>query len=174
MNLNLKKVGTKVMDIVPDIIPSDDSEDKIDSDDMSLKTMVDSDIPPKKILNSNAKLFKNFRVIRRSKKVAEMKSEFIEQIQLVLDHFNKEDNEYDSEIVLFCCQVAEDWFITHPHEMGEFKKQAVILACKKYFNDNEKLVGTIIELVYDRIKPCTFRRRSWIRICNFFFAVACR
>ena len=104
-------------------------------------------VPAKNILNNtNVKNLKNFRVIRRNVKQQILKQEFITQVSSVLDLFNKDDNTYETEIVSFVCGVAEEFFITHK-KMGDIKEASVVEVCKQYFNNDEKLVKTIIALV---------------------------
>ena len=125
-------------------------------------------IPAKNILNNtNVKNLKNFRVIRKNAKQQILKKEFIIQVSSVLTLFNKTDNEYETEIVTFCVQVAEDFFISHSG-MGEIKQDAVVQVCKQYFNDDEKLVKTIIALVMPSITKSNIVRRNRQRIISFF------
>ena len=129
-------------------------------------------VPAKNILNNtNVKNLKNFRVIRRNVKQQILKQEFITQVSSVLDLFNKDDNEYAHEIVSFVCQVAEDFFITH-RSMGEIKESSVVDVCKKYFNNDDKLVKTIIALVLPSVTKSNIIRRNKQRIVGFFLQVA--
>ena len=125
-------------------------------------------VPAKNILNNtNVKNLKNFRVIRRNVKQQLLKQEFITQVSSVLDLFNKTDNEYEHEIVAFCAQVAEDFFITHSG-MGQIKQESVVEVCRKYFNEDDKLVKTIIALVLPSVTKSNFFRRNKQRITGFF------
>ena len=128
-------------------------------------------VPAKNILNcTDVKRLKNFRVIRRNAKQQMLKQEYITQVSSVLSLFNKNDNEYETEIVSFCCSVAEEFFISHS-KMGIIKEESVVNVCKHYFNDDEKLVKTIIALVLPSVPKSNILRRNRQRIINFFFGL---
>jgi hypothetical protein len=125
-------------------------------------------VPAKNILNNtNVKNLKNFRVIRRNVKQQLLKQEFILQVSSVLELFNKDENLYEHEIVSFVCNVAEEFFISHK-KMGDIKEASVIEVCKQYFNNDDKLVKTIIQLVLPAVPKSNFFRRNKQRIVGFF------
>jgi hypothetical protein len=128
-------------------------------------------VPAKNILNNtNVKKLKNFRVIRRNVKQQILRQEFITQVSSVLDLFNKDENLYEHEIVSFVCGVAEEFFISHK-KMGEIKEASVVEVCKQYFNNDDKLVKTIIALVLPAVPKTNFFRRNKQRIVGFFLQV---
>jgi hypothetical protein len=125
-------------------------------------------VPAKNILNNtNVKNLKNFRVIRRNVKQQLLKQEFILQVSSVLELFNKDENLYEHEIVSFVCNVAEEFFISHK-KMGDIKEASVVEVCKQYFNNDDKLVKTIIQLVLPAVPKSNFFRRNKQRIVGFF------
>ena len=69
-----------------------------------------------------------------SEKIQEIKLsnrsiEFINKIQAVLDLFDKSENKYNYNLVLFCAQCVENYFVGK-RKMGAAKLKLVIEACK--------------------------------------------
>ena len=95
-----------------------------------------------------------------SEKIQEIKLsnrsiEFINKIQSVLDLFDKTENKYNYNLVLFCAQCVENYFI-NKRKMGAAKLKLVIEACKKYFNDDVELVSKFVDLVLPNLKTSRF------------------
>ena len=125
------------------------------------------EIPPKLLFNSDMKKLKGFRDVRINLKQDALSKDYIESMTNVLDLFDNSERKYDSDIVKFVVQSAEDTFISHP-KMGYIKSKAVVAICKRYFNDDVELVTKIIEMVLPLIKKSTFYRRNKTRAKHFF------
>lgn len=123
-------------------------------------------IPASVLYNSSLKKMSGFRNLRASMKRDAFLKEFIVQGLQVFEPYEvNDDTQYDSEIVKFMCQTAEDIFIKY-HKQGEEKKRAVIEVCKKYFDGNEVLTGKMVEQVLPSIIKSSFLRRNRTRIYN--------
>ena len=128
------------------------------------------EIPPKMLFNSDMKQLKGFREVRIGLKQDALFKDFVESMTNVLDLFDNSSRKYDSDIVQFVCQSAEDTFISHK-KMGPIKLKSVIAICKRYFNNDEELVAKIIDMVLPIIKQSTFYRRNKTRakqVCFWF------
>ena len=88
-------------------------------------------------------------------KLSNKSIEFINKIQAVLDLFDKSENKYNYNLVLFCAQCVENYFVGK-RKMGAAKLKLVIEACKKYFNDDIELVSKFVDLVLPNWKPSRF------------------
>lgn len=131
-------------------------------------------IPPSVLYNSSLKKMSGFQNLRSSMKREAFLKQFITQGVDVFEPYDvNDDTKYDAEIVKFMCQTAEDVFIKYSKQ-GEEKKKAVVEICKKYFDNNEVLVGKMVEQVLPLIKKSTFLRRNRTRIynlCVFFLGL---
>lgn len=121
-------------------------------------------IPPSLLYNSNLKQMKGFNSLRNNMKREAFLREFILSAKEALEPYKvDEDTKYDAEIVKFMCQSAEDIFVKYSKQ-GNEKKKAVVEICKKYFDDNELLVGKVVEQMLPFINHSTFWRRNKNRI----------
>jgi hypothetical protein len=165
MSLKLKKIG-HVLEIPDDAI----NDKPLGCDEVVVDVL---EAPPKWILNSDVKgKLPRFRAKRKGVKHVCMQKEFVVEMQKVLKVFKPDDDHYDHEIVLFACQVAEDFFLDR--NAGEIKMKCVIDACKPFFDDNEELVKKIADLVFRDVIKSTLWRRNQTRILNFFCSVLSR
>jgi hypothetical protein len=58
-------------------------------------------------------------------KMSNKQAEFISKVKWVLCLFNKEDNKYNSEIMLFVMQSVEDYILKR--KSGEYKKKLLLI-----------------------------------------------
>lgn len=125
-----------------------------------------SKIPPSVLYGSNLKEMKGFHNLRSNLKRDAFLKEFIKSgVQALEPYEVGEETMYDVEIVKFIMQTAEDTFI-HYKKQGAEKKAAVVAVCKKYFDENEVLVGKTVEQMLPFIKHSTFFRRNKTRFYN--------
>ena len=151
--MSLKKIVTKPPE--PEEEPSE-----------SLKTSKHQSIPPSVFYNSNLKKMGGFKNLRSNMKRESFLKEFVTQGLSVFEaYIVDEDTKYDTDIVKFMCQSAEDTFI-HYNKQGVEKRLAVVQICKKYFDNNELLVEKLIEQVLPGINKSSFLRRNRTRLYN--------
>lgn len=123
-------------------------------------------IPPSVLYNSNLKQMSGFKNLRSSMKRDAFLKEFIKQgLEVFALYEVNDETKYDAEIVRFMCQTAEDSFI-HYKKQGFEKRKAVVEVCKKYFDDNEVLIGKIVEQVLPLITKSSLFRRCRTRLYN--------
>lgn len=123
------------------------------------------DIPDKLLfnveLNGLADKIKNIKIENKQ-------YELVTKIQSVLDLFDKEDNKYNEQLLLFAMQAVEN-YITKPHS-GDFKLAVVIECVKDYFKGDADLIVKMVEILMPRIKKMNIVRRNWKRVSRFFCA----
>lgn len=127
------------------------------------------EIPSKTILNGvSTKDLNGFREIRKSVKLKLLEDQFISETKKILEYLDKSEKKYDSKIVLWVCNSAEMYFTSHK-KMGDIKKRAVIQSVKSFYNEDPKLVESIIELVFPLIKKSNVARRAYNKVSRFVF-----
>lgn len=132
---------------------------------------IPEEIPPKNILNGvSTKDLDGFREIRKQVKLKLLEDEFVSQTKKILELFDKQDKKYDSKVVLWACQSAEMYFVSHK-KMGPIKERAVINAVKLFYNDDAQLVKSIIELVMPLVKKSNLLRRTYNRVSRFLLVL---
>lgn len=131
--------------------------------------VVKNEVPSKSILNGiSTKDLGGFREIRKSVKMKILEDQFVMETKKILEYLDKNDKKYDSKIVLWVCNSAEQYFVSHK-KMGEIKKRAVVNSVKMFYNDDARLVESIIDLVFPLIKKSNILRRSYNRVSRFVF-----
>lgn len=99
-------------------------------------------------------------------KICNYQSDFLNEIQKVLNLYDDAELKYNDKLVLFVMQEAEQ-FILKP-KSGKAKSRLVIESVKKYFNDDEQLVQLVIKLVFDRLSQVKFIKRQGLKLLRFF------
>ena len=119
---------------------------------------------------------KNCDVLKNTKKNLKGKlkfNTFIENMNNILKSIDKEQlkskNKYDLQLVQFACQAVEDVFTEK--NSGDIKLSAVIEVLKSFYDDNEDLIKTFVEISLKKIHHSTIYRRNKNKINNFFFWV---
>lgn len=126
---------------------------------------------PKSLFGESLKHIEGYRDMRKYKKVQKLEQEFVSEMSKIMQLFQKDDKKYDAELVKFVCEIAENYFVLYPGQMGASKKKAVIAVVSKFFNDDELLIEKIIDLVLPTIKKTNILRRSKHRIKRLFLYV---
>lgn len=125
---------------------------------------------PKYLYNANLKDISGYRDLRRDIKIKEMQDEFIKETKKIMCLFESDTKKYDHKLVLYLCQLCEHHFISHK-KMGKTKKLCVVEVLKKFYNDDEELISSIIELVLPQIKKSTLVSRMQSRTVKFFYII---
>lgn len=125
------------------------------------------EVPPKSVLFQDLSSLKGYAEKRKAVKDELKYAEFVEELLAVLSIFEGENKKYDSAMVLFVCNSAENYF--SKKGSGEIKQRAVVDVCKKYYNNDEELVKSIIELLMPMICKSSMFSRSFQKLRNFFW-----
>ena len=128
------------------------------------------EVPPKELFGSNLKNLNGYREMRKKIKLQRLEAEFISQTSSMLNLFHTNEKHYDYKCVQYIVQLAEDYFVSHP-KLGELKERAVIASIKKFYNDDDELVKSIIQMVLPSIKKSTFMRRTVNNVVFFLSAI---
>ena len=128
------------------------------------------EVPPKELFGSNLKNLNGYREMRKKIKLQRLEAEFISQTSSMLNLFHTNEKHYDYKCVQYIVQLAEDYFVSHP-KLGEVKERAVIASIKKFYNDDDELVKSIIQMVLPSIKKSTFMRRTVNNVVFFLSAI---
>jgi len=99
-------------------------------------------------------------------KLGNYKSQFIGEIQNVLSLYEDDELKYNYQFVEFIMCEVEKFILKK--KAGETKKQIVVDICKKYFNNDEKLVEMVIELVFHKLPQIKFFKRQGLKLIRFF------
>lgn len=99
-------------------------------------------------------------------KLDNYKSQFIGEIQNVLSLYEDNELKYNYQFVEFIMCEVEKFILKK--KSGQTKKQIVIEICKKYFNNDEKLVEMVINLVFHKLPQIKFFKRQGMKLVRFF------
>ena len=99
-------------------------------------------------------------------KLGNYKNQFIGEIQNVLSLYEDDELKYNYQFVEFIMCEVEKFILKK--KAGETKKQIVVEICKKYFNNDEKLVELVIDLVFHKLPQIKFFKRQGLKLIRFF------
>lgn len=92
-----------------------------------------------------------------------------EKLNSCLALYDINSDKYNIKLVKACCQIVEKYMIYAP-QLGETKKAVVKSACLRFFDNNEKLLDSVIEEVLESIDRSTVWMRVLAKIELFFFS----
>lgn len=117
-------------------------------------------------ISFNVKGLMDLELKIKSLKLANYQSEFKEEMEKVLSLYSEEELKYSYPLVLFVMEEAEKFILKA--KSGDAKRTLVCEVCKKYFNDDEKLVGVIIDLLFKDLAQIKFFKRQAYKLLRFF------
>ena len=110
----------------------------------------------------NFKNLKGYKNKEKEYKLNMKKQAIVDHINNALSIYTDEEKKYNTDIVIFVCQCAED-LITSA-KSGKLKAEVVMKVCAKYFDDKEDLVMVIINLMYEKIIKTSLARRNKLKL----------
>jgi|688.fasta_scaffold51889_2 hypothetical protein len=110
----------------------------------------------------NFKNLKGYKSKEKEYKLSLKKQAIIDHINNALTIYTDEEKKYNTDIVIFVCQCAEDLITTA--KSGLLKAEVVMKVCSKYFDGKEDLVMVIINLMYDKIIKTSLARRNKLKL----------
>ena len=110
----------------------------------------------------NFKNLKGYKNKEKEYKLNMKKQAIIDHINNALSIYTDEEKKYNTDIVIFVCQCAED-LITSA-KSGKLKAEVVMKVCAKYFDEKEDLVMVIINLMYEKIVKTSLARRNKLKL----------
>lgn len=110
----------------------------------------------------NFKNLKGYKNKEKEYKLNMKKQAIVDHINNALTIYTDEEKKYNTDIVIFVCQCAED-LITSA-KSGKLKAEVVMKVCAKYFDGKEELVMVIINLMYEKIIKTSLARRNKLKL----------
>jgi len=99
-------------------------------------------------------------------KLCNYQSDFLQEIQIILNLYSNEELKYNAKFVLYVMQEVEK-FLLKP-KAGQSKKELVIECVKPYFNNDSALVEMVIDLVFEKLPQIKFWKRQGYKLVRFF------
>lgn len=140
------------------------------SDTLSVSTPVPptvENLPKVKVCN-NLKKLASFKQIKKNYKLQSQKDIFVSDVRSLLQHLNKEEHEYDIELLIEVLNACEEFFIYgNKEERNQCKVDAINELMMEYFG-NEHVLNKFIGTVKNQIKKSNFFKRTLKKFKNFF------
>lgn len=124
-------------------------------------------VPAKTLFSVQPNNFPSFDTIRENIKLNNKKQLFLNSMEELLKYYNQDEFKYNHTLLLCLMQSCEDFF-AGKRGKGQLKKETVIQAAMKFFDNNEQLISTIIEEQMPKLTQCRYWRGWKIKIVTFF------
>ena len=162
IQLKNENVQDKKVDVVEE--PTDTS------DTVSVSTPappVLENLPKVKVCN-NLKKLSSFKQIKKNYKLQSQKDIFVSDVRSLLQHLDKDEHEYDIELLIEVLNACEEFFIYgNQEERTQCKIDAINELMIDYFG-NEQVLNKFIGTIKNQIKKSNFLKRTLKKIKNFF------
>lgn len=121
------------------------------------------------IIQFNTKNLEGLETKLQNLKICNYQSDFVTEIQKILNLYSDDELKYNHKFVLFVMQEVEKFILKK--KSGESKKALVIQVCQKYFNNDSDLVEMVIDLVFEKLSQVKFFKRQGLKLMKFFLKV---
>lgn len=121
------------------------------------------------IIQFNTKNLEGLETKLQNIKICNYQSDFVTEIQKILNLYSDDELKYNHKFVLFVMQEVERFILKK--KSGENKKDLVIQVCQKYFNNDPDLVEMVIDLVFEKLSQVKFFKRQGLKLMRFFLKV---
>ena len=162
IQLKNENVQEKKVDVVEE--PTDTS------DTLSVSTPVPppvENLPKVKVCN-NLKKLASFKQIKKNYKLQSQKDIFVSDVRSLLQHLDKDEHEYDIELLIEVLNACEEFFIYgNKEERAQCKADAINELMIDYFG-NEQVLNKFVGTIKNQIKKSNFFKRTLKKIKNFF------
>ena len=162
IQLKNENVQDKKVDVVKE--PTDTS------DTVSVSTPAPpsvENLPKVKVCN-NLKKLASFKQIKKNYKLQSQKDIFVSDVRSLLQHLDKDEHEYDIELLIEVLNACEEFFIYgNKEERNQCKVDAINELMMEYFG-NEHVLNKFIGTVKNQIKKSNFFKRTLKKFKNFF------
>jgi len=140
------------------------------SDTLSVSTPLPptvENLPKVKVCN-NLKKLASFKQIKKNYKLQSQKDIFVSDVRSLLQHLDKDEHEYDIELLIEVLNACEEFFIYgNKEERNQCKVDAINELMMEYFG-NEHVLNKFIGTVKNQIKKSNFFKRTLKKFKNFF------
>ena len=123
---------------------------------------------PKVKVCHNLKKLASFKQIKKNYKLQSQKDIFISDVRSLLQHLDKDEHEYDIELLIEVLNACEEFFIYgNKEERNQCKVDAINELMIDYFG-NQQVLNKFICTIKNQIKKSNFFKRNFKKIKNFF------
>ena len=140
------------------------------SDTLSVSTPappIVENLPKVKVCN-NLKKLASFKQIKKNYKLQSQKDIFVSDVKSLLQHLDKDEHEYDIELLIEVLNACEEFFIYgNKEERNQCKVDAINELMIDYFG-NDQVLNKFIGTIKNQIKKSNFLKRTFKKIKNFF------
>lgn len=138
-----------------------------DLSNVSSTPPLDNKLPKVKIGN-NLKKLKSFKNLKKNYKLQSQKEVFVNDVKSLLQYLDKDEHQYDIEVLVEVINACEDFFIYgNKEERTRYKTEAINELMMDFF-ENEKVLNKFMGIIKPQIKKSNFLRRTLKKITNFF------
>jgi hypothetical protein len=144
-------------------------ESAVMPDTLSVSTTIPhvENLPNVKVCN-NLKKLASFKQIKKNYKLQSQKDIFVSDVKSMLKHLDKNEHEYDIELLIEVLNACEEFFIYgNKEERNQCKVDAINDLMIDYFH-NEQVLNKFIVTIKNQIKKSNFFKRTLKKIKNFF------
>jgi|TARA_B100001142_G_C14037572_1_gene540763 hypothetical protein len=140
------------------------------SDTLSVSTPappIVENLPKVKVCN-NLKKLASFKQIKKNYKLQSQKDIFVSDVKSLLQHLDKDEHEYDIELLIEVLNACEEFFIYgNKEERNQCKVDAINELMIDYFG-NDQVLNKFIGTIKNQIKKSNFLKRTFKKFKNFF------
>jgi|UniRef100_A0A6C0IRJ3 hypothetical protein len=123
---------------------------------------------PKVKVCHNLKKLASFKQIKKNYKLQSQKDIFVSDVKSLLQHLDKDEHEYDIELLIEVLNACEEFFIYgNKEERNQCKVDAINELMIDYFG-NQQVLNKFICTIKNQIKKSNFFKRNFKKIKNFF------
>ena len=140
------------------------------SDSLSVSTPLPpltENLPKVKICH-NLKKLASFKQIKKNYKLQSQKDIFVSDVRSLLQHLDKDEHEYDIELLIEVLNACEEFFIYgNKEERTQCKLDAINELMLDYFG-NEQVLNKFVGTIKNQVKKSNFMKRTLKKVKNFF------
>lgn len=162
---NNENVQEKKIDVVVEE-PTDTSDSVSVTPSLSVPPPAEN-LPKVKVCH-NLKKLASFKQIKKNYKLQSQKDIFVSDVRSLLQHLDKDEHEYDIELLIEVLNACEEFFIYGSSEEREQCKMDAIHELMMEYFGNEHVLNKFIGTVKNQIKKSNFLKRTLKKIKNFF------
>ena len=144
-------------------------ESAVMPDTLSVSTTIPhvENLPNVKVCH-NLKKLASFKQIKKNYKLQSQKDIFVSDVKSLLQHLDKDEHEYDIELLIEVLNACEEFFIYgNKEERNQCKVDAINELMIDYFG-NQQVLNKFICTIKNQIKKSNFFKRNFKKIKNFF------
>ena len=162
IQLKNENVTEKTVEVV------EESADLSDSLSVSTPLPPPAENLPKVKICHNLKKLASFKQIKKNYKLQSQKDIFVSDVRSLLQHLDKDEHEYDIELLIEVLNACEEFFIYgNKEERTQCKLDAINELMLDYFG-NEQVLNKFVGTIKNQVKKSNFMKRTLKKIKNFF------